>query len=196
MSNSLNASSRDLTLVELFDLTSGNFCVPTTAAILTVGVLGPLEKAILGEISYFPWVSFVGSLGGKSLELFQTRLLDILVGGWQKTQELLEFRDKTKHPPEEVATVPLFERSFTSEHHPYIEILFRQETYKVVFDVELKLALKELVLEIQDAKIKAVHSGSLEGSGSISLAGADLVTKEFPPVKLPGIVKLGESISI
>jgi hypothetical protein len=92
--------------------------------------------------------------------------------------------------------VPLFERSISSTLHPRIDIVFRGMIYPVVFDVELKLTMKEIFLEIQDATIKAVHSGSLVGSGSISILGAELMNKPFPPVKLPGMVKLGKGIRI
>jgi hypothetical protein len=196
MNNSLDASARDLTLVDLFEATVANFGTPATAAILTVGALAPLQTAVLAELSYFPWNKFVTSLGPKALELLQIRLLDILVGVWQKSREVLEYRDKARHPPTEEAMIPLIQRSITSDFHPYIEILFRGKTYPVVFDIELKLTMKEIFLEIQNARIKAVHSGSLQGSGSISLLGAELMKKQFPPVNLPGIVKLGQGIRI
>ena len=196
MKSPLNASARNITLVDLFEPTFDNFCAPAAAVILASVALVPLQSALLRELSYFPWRSFVGSLGTKALDLLQTRLSDILVGTLQKSREILEYRDRAKHPPEEVATVPLFDRPFTSEHHPALEILFRESRYQVVFDLELRLAMKGLILEIENAQIKAVHSGSLEGSGSISLWGVDLLKKQFPPVMLPGIVKLGEGIPI
>jgi hypothetical protein len=196
MNNSLDASTRDLTLVDLFGATVANFGVPAATAILTVGALAPLQRAVLAELSYFPWAQFVSSLGPKALDLLQTNLLDILVGTWEKSREILEYRDKTKHPPNEVAAVPLYERSITSKLQPYLEILFRGKTYRVAFDIELTLTMKDIILEIENSTIKAVHSGSLQGSGSISLWGVELMKRPFPLVKIPGIVKLGKGIRI
>jgi hypothetical protein len=192
----LDASARNITLVDLFEPTFDNFGAPAAAVILTGAALVPLQTALFRELSYFPWKSFVGSLGTKAMDLLRTRLSDILVGTLQKSREILEYRDRAKHPPQEAATVPLFDRTFTSEHHPALEILFRESRYEVVFDVDLRLAMKGLILEIENAQIKAVHSGSLEGSGSISLWGVDLLKKQFPSVMLPGIVKLGRGIAI
>jgi len=119
-----------------------------------------------------------------------------LIGTWQKSREILDFRDQQKHPANVVDTVPLFERSIPWKFQPYLEILFRGKVYQVVFDIELTLIMKDIILEIENATIKAVHSGSLDGSGSISLWGAELIKRSFPTVRLPGIVKLGKGIRI
>ncbi len=185
-----------LTLTDLFRPNRADFSARATAAILAAGTLLPLQGLLLGELRYFPWQSFLASLGTKALELLQTRLPDILEGAWQKYQELEEYRDPAKHPPNETASVPLLERSFTSEHKPYLQVRFREHTYEVVFLVKLELVLKELTLEVQGGRIRAVQSGSLEGSGTISLGEVELAKKEFEPLPLPGRLALGDGIRL
>jgi hypothetical protein len=185
-----------VTLRDLFDLTEANFAGAATAAILATQTLAPLELQLLKEMKYFPWKSFAASLGRHALELFRTHLSDILLGAWQKYHVLSEYADSSKHPPGELASVPVFEHTVKSEHHPHLEIRFREQTYEIVFDVELELTLKELILQVQDARIKAIQSGVVEGSGTISLGPAELVKAPFKPRPLPGILRLGEGVSI
>ena len=197
MNEILDSSTRDLTLVDLFGANSENFSPGAAAAMLASPALLPLHAAMLGDLSYFPWREFVTGLGISGLELLRTRLLDICVFGLQKSQQILEYRDRTKHPPGQVATVPLFERSFKTQQRPYLEILYRQVPYKIFFEVEVTLTMKQVVLEIRDGRITAVQSGFLEGSGSISYEGNTLLRKDkFATVKLPGILKLKDGIPI
>src|SRR5262249_9763570 len=78
--------------------------------------------------------------------------------GWQKSRDILEVSEKTKHNPGQAQTVPLFERDFKTSQSPYLEIVYRQTTYQIYFDVELKLTMKQVILKIQDGRIKAVQS--------------------------------------
>ena len=197
MKEILDSPTRELTLVDLFGANSENFSLGAAAAMLASPALLPLHAAIAGDLNYFPWREFVTGLGTSALELLQTRLLDICVFGLQKSRQILDYRDRTKHPPGQVATVPLFERSFKTQQRPYLEILYHHVPYKIYFDVEVTLTMKQVVLEIRNGRITAVHSGFLEGSGSVSYEGATILRKDkFATVKLPGILKLKEGIPI
>jgi hypothetical protein len=63
MNNSLDASTHDLTLVDLFGATLENLGVPAVATIIAVGALVPLETVVLTELSYFPGENFSAHLG-------------------------------------------------------------------------------------------------------------------------------------
>ena len=189
-------TGRAISLADLFELAPSSFGAAAAAAIVTSGALAPLQAAVLAELSHFPWQSFIGSLGTRSLELFQTHLSDILQSVWQKYREISEYRDTAKHPPEEVASVPMHEHTFTSKHQPCLEIVFRGTKHRVTFDIQLNLEVTELILSIQSGKIKSVQSGSLRGSGSISLGPVELTRKEFQPILLPGTLALGDGIQI
>ncbi len=92
---------------------------------------------------------------------------------------------------------PLAEHTVKSEHHPYVEILVNgQSTGRIVFDVSIVLILKGFVLKIQDARIKAVQTGSLQGKGKFSLGDAVLAEKVFDQNPLPGSIDLGEGVAL
>ena len=68
--------------------------------------------------------------------------------------------------------MPLAEHTAKSEHHPYVEILLKEQPVgQIVFDLEFSLALEGFVLKIQDGTIREIHTGS--GKGECSLSGRD-----------------------
>ncbi len=84
-----------------------------------------------------------------------------------------------------------------SDHHPYVEVLLNdQPVGRLVFDVQVALVLKGLVLKIQNAKIIAISPGSCQAKGSVAIEKAVLVERALSPLALPGYMDLGEGISL
>lgn len=184
------------TVGDLFTLDKAEFCAKAAKVILSCGALAQMQAAVLTELSYFPWNSFVTSLASKAADLLTNHLDDMMISVLKLYQELVEYADMSKYPPGTMSNVPLVERTVKAEYHPYLDIVFREMEKRVVFDVVLKLEVKSCVLKIEDGCIKAIDTGTLAGSGTIAVFDTELVNQELSPIKLPGIVKFGDGIPI
>ena len=81
------------------------------------------------------------------------------------------------------------EHTITSEHHPFIEVRFKNALlYKIVFDVNLLFKIKGFILKIQKGEIIEVYSGMCEAEGNIKWEGIKLLEKKFEPLTLPKLI--------
>lgn len=135
-------------------------------------------------------------------ELLKIEVVDILVATWKKNEELAEYLDQKKHPPDQVNLVPLFDHTIESEHEPSIEIrLGETPLQNLQFTVVLELELEGVLLKIQDRKIKEIKLGACKGKGEIKYKETTLVEKETQSVNLPSLIVfhegelLGENVS-
>ncbi|MBI2858985.1 MAG: hypothetical protein HYX90_07895 [Chloroflexi bacterium] len=71
-----------------------------------------------------------------------------------------------------------------------------QPVGKIVFNIAISLALKGIILKIQDARIKEIVTGTCTGNGTIKLEGLVIVERKTEPVSLPGSIRLGEGVPI
>ena len=125
-------------------------------------------------------------------------LLDVFAAGWKALGELRKFCDQSKYPPGEVSNYALAKHVMKSKHRPRFRVLFDGAPCgpEIDFDVELKLTIEAASLEILDAKIMKVATGSIQGSGSISCAGATLLERKTKAVDVPGTYAFGDGIPI
>ncbi len=111
---------------------------------------------------------------------------DVLVEGWKKRQEILEYRDREKFSNEDGYIVILIDHSLTSKHtHAVQPVINNVYLPKLKFDVLLKLNLKGVGLKIRDAKIEEIRAGSFTGSGEIKYKSVTLVEKETGAITVP-----------
>lgn len=122
---------------------------------------------------------------------------NLLVGAWRKRQEILQYRDLQKYPPDEAHVVPLIEHTVTSKHTPTIQPVVNNVPLKEIkFDVFLKLKIKGAMLKIKGGKIMEILVGSCTGSGSIAYAGYAILKKETAPFNFPASMVLEEGIAL
>ncbi|MBV5319359.1 MAG: hypothetical protein JZU72_00130 [Chlorobium phaeobacteroides] len=130
-------------------------------------------------------------------ELLGIRLSDIMVRAWKKFEDLSKYRDVERYPPDQLFIAPLMEHCIRSKHQPKIEIeggrLFKKT---IPFDISLQFVLKGFTLEIQDGKIRKIHTGECSGSGMVQCMKVTLLEKESCNIPLPGSIDLGEGIPI
>lgn len=131
-------------------------------------------------------------------ELLDIKLVDIISGAWNKARELTKYTDEKKYPPDQVILTQLAEHTVRSDQHPYVEILVNDQPVgeRVVFDLSITLTLKGVVLKIQNARIKAVKTGSCQAKGKIELWKMVLVEGTLGPYQLPGAIDLGEGVKL
>ncbi|MBI4468835.1 MAG: hypothetical protein HY650_05870 [Acidobacteria bacterium] len=120
-----------------------------------------------------------------------------MVGAWNKYRPLLKYADRSKYPPEEVALVPLAEHTISSEHHPYVEIMWGEQSLgKLEFGIELEITLEGIVLKNQDGKIKEIKTGTCKVKGTVKYADLVILEKDSEEISLPGPIDLGEGVAI
>jgi hypothetical protein len=128
-----------------------------------------------------------------NLDIFQ----DILLPAWSKHPELQEYRDPEKHPPDEIALVPLLEHAITSSHKPTIEpTIAGRSLGEIAFEVEVEAIVKGAILEIRDAKIVKVKLGGIDASGSLGFSGVSFLEKDLASLEFPGSIDLPEGFAI
>ena len=125
-------------------------------------------------------------------------LIDVFSAAWTRLMELRIYCDQSIYPAGEVNNYALAEHVISSAHHPRFQVLLDGAPCgpEIVFDVELKLTIEAASLEILDAKIMKVATGSIRGSGSISCAGATLVERKTSTFGFPGKYAFGDGIPI
>ena len=64
------------------------------------------------------------------------------------------------------------------------------------FVVNIEIAIKGMILEIRNARIKKIHAGDCKAKGRFLCEGALLAERELKPLDLPGIIDLGEGMEI
>jgi hypothetical protein len=123
---------------------------------------------------------------------------DILAVTWSKSEELFDYLDTEKHPPDEVCMLPLTEHEITSEHAPSIEPYMKDQSLgKFIFNIGVNLMIQGVILEIQGGKIKKVHIGSCVGSGSIGCQDSPLLDIPEKEVEdIGGVADLGDGVAI
>jgi len=186
------------TLATLFATGTTSDSFDARVAIESNDALDSLRIGIAERLPSVQWQAAKDGVLEKVGDLLDIRLSDVLVTGWNKSRDLLKYRDREKYPPDKTFVVELLEHKIKSNHKPYIELLLNGQPVKpkIEFDVTISLRLKGFSLTIQDARIKAIHTGTLDGKGVIVLGGAKLVEKPLGKVALPGKISLGEGIAI
>lgn len=120
-------------------------------------------------------------------ELLDISIPEILVRAWSRLVSLREYADPEKHPPDEVSLVPLVEHTVRSAHHPKVEVRLGESlVHTVVFDTVVELAIEGATVEVQAGAIRAIRTGTVQGTGTVSVAGQPLVRKETSEIELAG----------
>jgi hypothetical protein len=120
----------------------------------------------------------------------------ILVEGYRKHQEIVQYREK-ENPPTGFHEVTLLEHTLESKHSPKIELIRNQETlFTLDFEVALELKLDGGKLFIRDGTIVKAETGTCIGSGTVSFEGFPILEKETAPYTLPGKIDFDPAIEI
>ncbi len=156
-----------------------------------------LKERLSTDAKEIRWPMAFKEVVKKINDLLNIRVLDILAAAWNKYRELLKYAERNKYSPDETFLVQLAEHTIKSVHHPYIEILINDKPLgKIDFEIVVSLALKGIILEIRDGKIKEILTGSCKGKGTIKCEKFLILEKETESFPLPGSISLGEGVPI
>jgi len=132
----------------------------------------------------------------KLTEAMDIDIGNILIWGWRKQREIVQYRNK-ENPPGGSHNVPLLEHTLASKHSPTLQpVVNGVRLARLKFDINLKLKIYGAVLIIRDGKIMQVLTGNCVGNGSIAYAGFAILEKKTAPINLPGSLVFKEGIPI
>ncbi len=164
--------------------------------VLTSDEYRDLRKEVTSKLRAMPWHGAVKKIVENADALLETPVSQSLLAVYSKANLLNRYLDREKYDQEEVVLVELAEHTLTSKHEPHLDVVINEQSIaQLKLDVELELALKGLILKIQDARIKEITPGTCKASGKISFHGKVLAQKESKEVSL-GTYDLGEGVPI
>jgi hypothetical protein len=180
---------------EFFDLRSSTDWV---SRVVNSPQYSAVKEQMAQQMTGFPTPpSFDQMVIRQLADLLEIHMGTIFLGAWRKRQEIVQYRDSQKYPPDEVNVVPLLEHTITSRHTPAIQPIINNVALpEIKFDVVLRLKMKGAMLKIQAAKITEILTGQCQGNGSIEYAGVAILKRETAPVGLPGTLVLKNAIAI
>lgn len=190
-------SEPEITLKDMFPTAVHGLSKGMMAAIVSSGQVREVQAKVMEQAKNLHWQLILKEVWGKVPELLDIKLVNIFSGAFNKAKELQKYTDQSKYPPDQEILAHLAEHTLKSLHHPSVEIYVNDRFLgKFVFDVTVALALKGLVLKIQDSRVKAVSPGSCQAEGTIALEKAVLVERKLSPLTLPNLIDLGEGVNL
>jgi hypothetical protein len=192
-------SKTNLTMMDLFEVENGKApFLRNTALERTKEAVG-LKEELARKSKLIQWNVVRDILFDKTVEMLDIPLRTFLVPAWKKYQEILEFADAKKYPPNETELVSLAEHTIKVVHHPYLQVTYRGVALtnaEFTFTLEAELALQGVILKIKDGKILSIRAGAVKGSGELLLEEQSIIKKDFGSYELPGSIDLGDGISM
>jgi hypothetical protein len=156
-----------------------------------------LREALDTEAPGLAWPGTFDKVAAEFPKLLQVSTTDIMVKAWNNLRILVKYLNRDHYPPDEVIYLEFGEHSIKSEHHPHIDIILNGETIKrIPFHILLSLNFKEVILKIQDGKIKEIMPVSCEGKGVCKLGEFVFLERKTGPVHFPARIDLGDGIPI
>jgi hypothetical protein len=186
-----------LTLRELFQISQTDVSVGAESGIDGDVAAKSVQEAIARESRALRWPWVRHAIADQTSEILNMNVLDALGEAWKKIAEVEEYADPAKHSPSEKNLLPLAEHTISSEHHPFLKVLFRgQEIGRLTFELKFSLILEGFVLVIQNARIMEIQAGRAKGEGSLSLTSVPVWKREWGPLEFPGQISLGSGIPV
>lgn len=182
----------------LWDFFEAKPLTDTQASIVWKGeTLSQVTRQLKDSVPNLFWSSAREAIDGALHQTLSIPLSSILAGGWNQYRMLAQYRDRQKHPPEEVALVPLKQHKITSTHKPQIEILLNdRHVGSLEFDVVLALEIDMAILKIQNAKIWEIQVGSCRGKGTLKFGTAILFERPTKKLALPKLISIPNGLAI
>ncbi len=171
--------------------------LPNSTDLLRAGLPDEELKSIRNATAAMPWKDVETLVGEKLSEaLDHVDPIELFATAWEKYSLLTDAAEQSKSG--ETVLVPMAEHAVTSKIHPYVEIQIGPAKHRIDFEVTLSLKLKGVILKVEKEEIRAIQSGTCEGSVEIAVAdgGTSIWKHDIKPVPLPGTIKLGSGIRI
>ncbi|HEY5357965.1 MAG TPA: hypothetical protein VIJ82_09810 [Streptosporangiaceae bacterium] len=128
--------------------------------------------------------------------LLNVNLIDVLVAGWRKHQDLTSAARRTLAVPGSTELVQLATHRVTEAQQPYISVLVDDHRVATLnLDLSVVFDVSALLAGISAGRLVALHSGHCDITATLALEGTDLVTRQTR-LELPGVISLGGGIRL
>jgi len=148
------------------------------------GLPGATREAAVREVA--------AAAGG----LLNINLVDLLVAGWRKHQDLTSAARRTLAAPGSTELVELATHQVTEAQQPYISVLVDGHRVATLnLDLSVVFDVSALLAEISAGRLVALHSGHCDITATLAVEGADVATRQTR-FELPGVISFGEGIRL
>lgn len=128
------------------------------------------------------------------LRAIDTPLVDVLVAGWRKWEELVAAAERSLREPQATECVELHDHHITSTHRPRIDVTLDGEPIAhVELTLELDALLHAVTAVVENGRLTALRTGHADVTARLSIEGIQ-VTEKGRPIELPIEIGLGEGI--
>ena len=166
------------------------------AEVLTSDEYAALREEAGEHLGALPWPGAARQIAQEAALLVDTPLTPALKKVYGSANLLHRYLDRSQYDPEEVIVVELAEHTITSSYAPTLDVVINEYPIPALrLDVEVALALKGLILKIQDATIRQITPGTCQASGTIAFHGHVLAEQQSAPLVLPPL-DLGDGLPI
>ena len=177
--------------VELADLIS--------SGLQTVGerVEEELKAADAAQSAAVAWSLVKSEAASRLREVLAADALEVVAAAWAKAQELRQYADPARYPPDQSVVVHLGEHKVACRLQPELEVCFNDVPVRTVkFTLDLAARFKSAALTIRGGRIRAVAPGRCSAQAVLKYGGVTLKEEQTPEVSFPGRLDLGEGLPI
>lgn len=122
--------------------------------------------------------------------LFDLDLGGLLVAGWRKHAAFTTAFERTRAVPGSSEVVELASHRITSVYRPFVEVLVNDVRVATIqFELAIDFLVEALVATVRDGRLVSLRSGSCDVTGSLSVEGARLVSRQAH-LDLPLLIRL------
>jgi hypothetical protein len=121
--------------------------------------------------------------------LFQITLIDILIEGWKKYDDVNRAIEASKQKPKDTFLRTVINHTVESVHHPYIQ-LYKDDmpTGRLPFEITVSLKIEGLTLKIQNGAITELMTGTCQGNIQLAFDTEVLIDASTEKIDLPGSI--------
>jgi hypothetical protein len=128
--------------------------------------------------------------------LLDVDLVDMLIDGWRKHQELTTAARHTLATPRSTELVELADHQITEEQQPYISLLVDDHSVATLnFDLCVVFDVHALVADVSGGCLIAVRAGHCDVTATLAIEDTEVARKQAR-VPLRGTVTLGHGIRL
>jgi hypothetical protein len=138
-------------------------------------------------VTGFEWHGLAERVG----DLLDINVVDVLLAGWKKHDEVRTQLRVTAADPSRTVLVYIGHHTLDSTHKPSIELRSQgRRLMELSFPIELAFEIGAIELTLRAGAITEIRSGEVKVRGTVKLESAVILERELAPVRLPGRIVL------